>query len=118
MFTTRSKFVQAGVFVASVTLMVTVCFSLALAEPLTVKPDYIYVCIDETKQVTISSGSFGSKGTVTSSDPGIATAKYNPMTKKIDVTGVSTGTTTITIKNVSGESAKIKVKVFSIYMSA
>lgn len=118
MFTTRSKFGPAGVFVASVTLIVTVCFSPALAESLTVEPDYIYVCIDETKGVTISSGSFDSKGTITSSDPEIATAKYNTMTKKIDVTGVSTGTTTITIKNVGGESATIKVKVFSIYMSS
>ncbi len=118
MFTTRPKFGLAAVFMASLTLMVTVCFSLALAEPLIVKPDYIYVCVDETKGVTISSGSFDSKGTITSSDPEIATAKYNTMTKKIDVTGVSTGTISITIKNVSDESATIKVKVFSIYMSS
>ena len=99
-------------------LLIALSASVALAEELSAKPDRLYVCIDETKEVTLSGGNFSSQCSVRSADPEVAIATMNAMSKMIEVTGVSMGETTINVTDSDANSVEIKVKVFTIYMSS
>ncbi len=108
----------AVAFMALFSCLLSSYASIALAEPLSASPDYIYVRKGETKTVTISGGNFRSQCSVVSTDPSIATGKFNSMSKKVEITGVSAGEAKITFTDSDSNSVTIRVKVFSIYMSA
>jgi hypothetical protein len=92
--------------------------SIALAEPLSANPGCVYVNKGETKTVTISGGNFRRQCGVVSSDPSIATAKFDRMSRRLEVTGVSAGETKIALADSDSNSVTIRIKVFSSYMSA
>jgi hypothetical protein len=91
--------------------------SVALAEPLSARPDYIYIHQGETKTVSITGANFGSQCSVISSDPSVAAGKFNRMSKDVEITGVGVGEAKITFTDSDSQSVTIRVKVFSVYMS-
>jgi hypothetical protein len=107
----------AVAFMALFSCLFIAYVSLALAEPLNARPDYIYVHKDENKTVSITGGNFRSQCSVTSSDPSVATGKFNQMSKDLEITGVGVGEAKITLTDSDFQSVTIRVKVFSVYMS-
>jgi hypothetical protein len=91
---------------------------MALAESLIAKPDYIYVVIGESKTVNVSGGNFGGDSSIHSSDPSVAIAKMNAISKRVEITGVHEGHAIITVTDSDANSVDIRVKVFTVYMSS
>ena len=108
----------AVAFMASFSCLFIAYASIGLAEPLSANPGYVYVNKGETKTVTISGGNFRRQCGVVSSDPSIATAKFDRMSRKLEVTGVSAGETKIALTRSDSNSVTIRIKVFSTYISA
>jgi hypothetical protein len=107
----------AVAFMASFSYLFIAYVSIALAESLSANPGYVYVNKGETKALIISGGNFRRQCGVASNDPPIATAQFDRISKKLQVTGVSAGQTKIALTDSDSDSVTIRIRVFSIHMS-
>jgi uncharacterized protein YjdB len=114
----KPKLGAALVFVVFSASALVTHFNVTSADPISVDPDYIYVCIGESKVVKLTGGNFTGQVQVTSSDPTVASGRLNAMSRELEVTGVDKGEVIITVTDADSNSTNVKVKVFTIYMSS